>query len=134
MNKKLFNIAGWLILLGMTIIWIFYGYTNLFLLFIPIVTLCFSIYDGSIKKLKIVKKLTFSQILLIIGALILAIAIAFGFMLLAGYIIRDLLNLQGWIKTVSQFVAILLALFPARYLYVTVLLKVVEDVKTQQPS
>lgn len=81
---------------------------------------------------KNVKKFTVFQALLIIGTLILAIAIGFGFMQLAAYIIRDFLNLHGWIKTVSKVIAILIALIPARYLYATVLLKVVEEVKTQQ--
>lgn len=134
MNQRIFNTIGWLILLGMTITWIFHGYTNIFLLLLPIVVICFSIYDGSIKKLKIINGFSVMQVLLMIGTFILAVAIAFGIIQGAGYVIREFLHLQGWIKAVIQFIVVIFALYPAKYLFGTVLLKVVENVKAQRIS
>lgn len=74
------------------------------------------------------------QVLLMIGTFILAVAIAFGIIQGAGYVIREFLHLQGWIKAVIQFIVVIFALYPAKYLFGTVLLKVVENVKAQRIS
>lgn len=111
----------------MAIIWIFYGYTNWFLLCLPVATICFSIHDGSIKEWKIIKRFSVKQVLIIIGMFIVAVALAFGLIMLAKYLIQDMLHLQGWVKTVSQFAAVILALFPAQYLFSSILLKFSEE-------
>ncbi len=127
MNKKTFNTIGWLILLGMTITWILYGYTNWFLLFLPIATICFSIHDSSIKEWKIVKRFSFKQVLIIIGTFIIAVGVALGLIMLARYLIQDIFHLHGWVKTVSQYTAVILSLFPAQYLFSSTLLKFSEE-------
>lgn len=128
MKKKVFNRVGWLILLGMAITWILYGYTNWFLLCLPAATICFGIHDGSIKEWKIVKRFSAKQVLIVIGTFVIAVATAFSLIMLANYLIQDMLHLQqGWVKTVSQFIAVILALFPAQYLFSSTLLKFSEE-------
>lgn len=65
-NRKIFNIIGWLLLLGVTVLWFSYGYLDIYLFVIPAAALCFAISDGSIKKLNKIKKLTILQVLKII--------------------------------------------------------------------
>lgn len=118
----------------MAMTWIFYGYTNLFLLFLPIATICFSIHDGSIKEWKIVKRFSVKQVLTVIGTFMIAVAMAFGLIMLAKYLIQDIFHLHGWVKTVSQFVAVILALFPAQYLFSSILLKFTEEAAEKETA
>jgi len=66
LNKKMFNIIGWILLLVMGVFWIVFGYSNWYLLLLPLSYINFSISDGSIKK---IGKLSISQATLILFAL-----------------------------------------------------------------
>ena len=132
MNNKWFNRGGWFILLGMAVTWIFYGFSNIFIFLILAARICFSIYDGSIKKWKIGKRLSLLQIFRVIGVFIVAVAIAFGIIMLAFYLIRDIFHLSGIVKTIAQFIAVMIALFPASYLLQLNLKKVIKNVKAQE--
>lgn len=117
----------------MATIWFVYGYTSWFLLFIALITICFSIYDGSIKEWKMVKRFSMKQVFLVIGTFIIAVALAFASIMLAKFTIQDLLHLQGWLKTVSQYVAVILALFPAQYLFSFIFLRKRRKNKSEAP-
>ncbi|PID06464.1 MULTISPECIES: disulfide bond formation protein DsbD [unclassified Sporosarcina] len=130
MNKKLFNTMGWILLLGIGVFWIAFGYTGWFLLLLPLTTLFFSISDGSISKMKNIKKIKVSQIILILIAFIIAVGIVFGLIQLANILINDVLGLTGWIKTLSQFIAIILSLIPIQLAFGSVIYKVIGDVSS----
>lgn len=124
MNKKVFNIIGWILLLGIAFLWLAFGHLDLYLLFIPAAYVCFSISDGSIKNLKKVKMLSFSQIMVIVFTFIVSIGIVLGLILLAGYLIDNIFNLHGWMKTVGEYIAVILALFPGIIVFASVTNKI----------
>ncbi len=127
MNKKVFNIIGWILLLGMGASWIGFGYSSWDLLFLPLTYICFSIYNGRIKRLEIIKQMTISQVILILFAFIVSVGIAFGLFQLANYLINNLLHLKGWIKTFSQFIAVILSLYPVKFTFWSIVYKVIDD-------
>ncbi|PWA07904.1 disulfide bond formation protein DsbD [Pueribacillus theae] len=130
MNKKVFNIIGWLLLLGMASLWIGFGYSSWYLLLLPSAYIFFSIYDGSMnKKLIMMKKLSMRQVILIIFAFISSVAIVFGLIQLANYLINHMLQLQGWIKTLSQFIAVIISLYPVKFTFGNVVYRVSADNK-----
>lgn len=131
MNKRVFNNIGWILLLGMGASWIVFGYSNWYLLFLPVARLSFSIYDGSIRKLKKIARLSMLQIILIVLSFILSVGIAFGLILLANFIINDKLHLQGWIKTLSQIIAVILSLYPVKFTFGSVVYKVISDLNAK---
>ncbi|PIC99555.1 disulfide bond formation protein DsbD [Sporosarcina sp. P29] len=130
MNKKLFNTMGWILLLGIGVSWIAFGYIDWFLLILPLTYIFFSISDGSISKMKNIKKIKVSQIILILIAFIIAVGIVFGLIQLANILINDVLGLTGWIKTLSQFIAIILSLIPIQLAFGSVIYKVIGDVNS----
>ncbi|PIC87047.1 disulfide bond formation protein DsbD [Sporosarcina sp. P20a] len=130
MNEKMFNTMGWIMLLGIGVFWIAFGYTGWFLLLVPLTYILFSISDGSISKLENIKKITISQVVLILTAFIVSIGIVFGLIQLANYLINDVLGLTGWIKTISQFIAIILSLIPIQLAFGSVIYKVIGDVNS----
>lgn len=131
MNKRVFNTIGWILLLGMAASWIMFGYSNWYLLFLPFARLSFSIYDGSIRKLKKIERLSMLQIILIVLSFILSVGIAFGLIQLANFIINDKLHLQGWIKTLSQIIAVILSLYPVKFTFGSVIYKVASDLNAK---
>lgn len=118
---------GWIILLGMGVSWIVFGYSNWYLLFRPISYISFSINDGSIKKLGKIKKMAVLQVILILFAFVVSVAIVFGLIQLANYLINDILHLTGVIKTFSVIVAIILSLYPVKFTFGSVVYKVAND-------
>ncbi|MGE6369324.1 disulfide bond formation protein DsbD [Planococcus kocurii] len=129
MNKKAWNLMGWGLLFAIAVSWIGFGYSSWFLLLLPLAHLSFSVRDGSIKKLG---KLSSSHWLQLSFALAIAVAVVFGLILLANFLIVDLLHMTGWSKTVIQVVAIILALYPAKFLYARVVHKAFDDVKMEE--
>lgn len=121
MNKKLFNIIGWTLLLGMGVSWVVFGYSNWYLLLLPLATLSFSIRDGTIKKLR---KVSMPQVFLLVFALALSVGVVFGLIQFANYLINDIYELTGWIKSVTQVIAIIIALYPVKLLFGSVVYKV----------
>ncbi|MGE7022098.1 disulfide bond formation protein DsbD [Solibacillus cecembensis] len=95
MNKRVFNIIGWIFLLGMVASWIRLGYLDLYLILLPVATICFSIKDDSIKK---IKKMSILQVIVILFAFIASVGIVFGLIQLANHFINDRLHLTGWMK------------------------------------
>lgn len=127
MSEKIFNVIGWFILVGMGVSWIMFGYSNWYLLLLPIAYLSFSINDGSIKKLAKIKQMPIFQIVLILFSFIVSVAIAFGLIQFASYLINDVLQLTGVIKTISVIVAIILSLYPVKIMFGSVVFKLAEN-------
>lgn len=109
-NIKFFNIVGWVLLLGTVALWLWHGYTDWQIALLPASFLCFSIGNGKIKKLKWI---SLPQIMLLIVSLIIAVAIGFGLIQLAKYLINDVFHLHGILKTTSVWVSIIISLFCA---------------------
>lgn len=120
---------GWAFLIVIAVSWIGFGYSNWFLLLLPLAQLSFSVSDGSIKKLG---KLSSSHWLRLSFALVITVAVVFGLILLASFFITNVLHMTGWSKTVTQVIAIILALYPAKFLYGNVVYKVFDDVKEEE--
>src|SRR5690625_3020189 len=129
MNRNIFNILGWLLLLSMGISWIVYGYSEWYILILPLAYLSFSINDGSIKKLNIIKKMSIQQILLILFSFILSVAIVFGLIQISKYLINDLFHLTGFIKTFSIIVAVIVSLYPVQFTFGSVVEKIIVNAK-----
>lgn len=129
MCKKTFNALGWIILLGMGISWIVFGYSNWYLLLLPIAYIFFLVNDGSIKKLKRIRKMTIFQVFLILFALVVSVAIVFSLIQLSSYLINDVLYLTGGIKTFSEIMAIILSLYPVKITFGTLVYGVANDLK-----
>lgn len=129
MNKRVFNIIGWILLLGMVASWIRLGYLDLYLILLPAAYVCFSIKDSSINK---IKKVSILQVILILFAFIASVAIVFGLIQVANYLINDKLHLTGWKKTLSQFVAVILSLYPIKLAFNIVLYKINNDLNTRK--
>lgn len=125
MNKNMFTLFGWISLIGIGIAWLSLGYSNWYLLQLLLTYLFFSLGDGSIKKLKVVQSLSPRQIAVIIVAFAASVAIVFVLIQGANYVINDLLQLSGGLKTFTQFAAIILFLYPARYLFDKIIRKTV---------
>ncbi|UOQ92746.1 disulfide bond formation protein DsbD [Halobacillus shinanisalinarum] len=126
MGKRSFNVSGWILLLGMVVLWIRFGYTDWQLLLLPATYLCFSIGNGKVKKLK---SLSVSQIIILVSSFIISVAIAFGLIQLANYLIYDVFHLQGILKTLSEWLAVILSLFPAVIVFSSVINKIDDSLK-----
>lgn len=120
MNKKVFNIIGWIVLLAVLGAWIVSGYSSWYLLLLPLSYIYFSISDGSIVKLS---KLSISQVFLILFALAVSVGIVFILIQLANYVINDKLHLTGGPKTFSQIVAVILSLYPIKFIFGSIVYK-----------
>lgn len=128
MNKRVFNIIGWILLLGIVTSWIRLGYLDLYLILLPAAYVCFAINDNSIKK---IKKVSILQAVLILFAFIASVGIVFGLIQLANYLINDKLHLTGWMKTLSQFIAVILSLYPIKFAFSSVVYKINNDLNTR---
>ena len=126
MNKKVFNRIGWALLIGLVASWIRFGYLDIYLLLLPVTYICFSISDGSIKNLKKIKKISQSQSISIVILFIVSVIIVFALIQLANYLINEVLHLQGWVKTLSQFIAVALALYPVKFTFGSIVYKVMK--------
>ena len=120
MNKKIFNIIGWIVLLAVLGSWIVSGYSSWYLLLLPLSYIYFSISDGSIVKLS---KLSISKVVLILLALTVSVGIVFILIQLANYVFNEKLHLTGGLKTFSQIVAILLSLYPIKFIFGSIVYK-----------
>ena len=129
MNRNIFNILGWLLLLGIGISWIVYGYSEWYLLILPLAYLAFSINDNRLKKLNIIKQMSIQQILLILFSFALSVAIVFGLIQAANYLINDFLYLTGSIKTFSIIVAVIVSLYPVQFTFGSVVEKIIVNAK-----
>lgn len=126
MSKKTFNIIGWILLLGMGTSWIWFGYSSWYLLLLPMAYISFSINDGSIKKLGKIKQMSILQVIIILFAFVMSVAIVFGLIQLANYLINDILRLTGGIKTLSVIIAVILSLYPVKFIFGSVVYKVMD--------
>ncbi|MFD1173270.1 disulfide bond formation protein DsbD [Oceanobacillus picturae] len=128
MNKKVFNIIGWILLIGMAINWFVFHYLSWYLLSVPLASICFSISDGSIKKIKKIRKMSISQIILILLSFVLSVCMVYGLIQLANYVINESLHLTGWIKSLSQLIAVIIALYPVKFTFGSIVYKVTSDI------
>lgn len=126
MNNKILSGLGWLILLIMAITWLTTGYTSLFLFTLPVAVIFFSIGDGSYTDWKVEKKLSLKQVLTIGSAFLFAVAIVYFLLQLAGFLISNVLHLTGPAKVIMQFLAVVLCLYPIKFLFVSVVGKIVK--------
>lgn len=131
MNKKVFNIFGWVLLIGLGGSWIWFGYLDIYLLWLPVTYLCFAISDGRIKRLKKMKKLSVSQYLQLVFSFILFVMVAYFLIQLANYLIRDVLHLHGSLKTFSQIIAVILVLYPVKFMFGSIIYKVNEELNSK---
>lgn len=68
----------------------------------------------------------FKKILLLGGTLVLCVAVVFLALQLAVYLIDDVFHIEGWLRTTLQFVAIIISLYPMKFVFGTVLYRVSE--------
>lgn len=129
MCTKTFNALGWIILFGMGISWIVVGYSNWYLLLLPIAYISFLVKDGRVKKLKRIRKMSIFQVILILFGLVVSVAIVFSLIQLSSYLINEVLHLTGGIKTFSEIMAIILCLYPVKITFGTVAYRVANDLK-----
>lgn len=129
MNKKIFNRIGWILLLVLGLSWIAFGYSSWYLLLLPLSYISFSISDGSIKK---IGKLSILQVVLILFALAVSVGIVFGLIQLANYVINDILHLTGAIKTVTQIMAIIISLYPVKFMFGSLVYKIHGDLSANK--
>lgn len=117
MMKRWLNTVGWLLIFLYFVLWFGFGYLEWQWVLAPVAILCFWIKDGYLKKLR--KNLLSSKRkgALIFATYILAIATVFVLLQLANYIINDIFHLKGWVKTSSQFIAVILALYPVKFTF-----------------
>jgi len=111
----------------MGISWIWIGYSSWYLLLLPMAYISFSINDGSIKKLGKIKQMSILQVIPILFAFVVSVAIVFGLIQLASYLINDILHLTGGIKTLSVIIAIILSLYPVKFTFGSVVYKVMDS-------
>ena len=126
-NKTVFNVIGWILLLAMGVSWIVFGYSSWYLLLLPLSYMCFSISGGSIKKFKKIRKMSIPQGILILFAFFLSVGIGFGLLWLSSYLINDILHLTGWIKTFGILIAIIILLYPVKFAFWGIVYKVNGD-------
>ena len=69
----------------------------------PCAIIFFSIGDDSYKDWKVNKKLSLKQVMMIGSAFLLAVAIVYVLLQLAGFLISDVLHLTGPAKVIMQF-------------------------------
>ncbi|WP_240377967.1 disulfide bond formation protein DsbD [Bacillus piscicola] len=110
----------------MGISWIWIGYSSWYLLSLPMAYISFSINDGSIKKLGKIKQISILQAILILFAFVVSVAIVFGLIQLVNYLINDVFHLTGGIKTLSVIIAIILSLYPVKFIFGSVVYKVMD--------
>lgn len=129
MNKKAFNIIGWILLLVLGVSWLVFGYSNWYLLLLPLSYISFFVSDGRIKKLG---ELSMSQVILILFALAVSVGVVFGLIQLANFLINDKLHFTGWIKTFSQIIAVIVSLYPVKFIFGRIVYKVFSDLSTSK--
>lgn len=113
----------------MGVSWIAFGYSRWYLVLLPFSYICISISDGNIKKLR---KLSISQVVLILFALAVSVGIVFGLIQLANYVINDLLHLTGVTKTFSQIIAIIISLYPVKFAFGSIVYKVYGEINANK--
>lgn len=114
MKPKIFHAAGWIFLLMMAILWLTAGYSYWVMVLLPAAVISFSIADGSIKELAILKKLSGVDILSIMLAFVAAVAVVYLLIQLGNYLIRHVFHLHGIWETISIFIVIILSLYPVK--------------------
>jgi len=66
------------------------------------------------------------QVIIILFAFVMSVAIVFGLIQLANYLINDILRLTGGIKTLSVIIAVILSLYPVKFIFGSVVYKVMD--------
>lgn len=87
-RKKVFNKIGRILLLVIGVSWIGFGYSNWYLLLLPLSHVSFSVSDGSKKR---IEALSMSQVFLILFALIVSVLVVFGLIQLANILITPII-------------------------------------------
>lgn len=129
MNKKAFNIIGWILLLVLGVSWLVFGYSNWYLLLLPLSYISFSVSDSSFKKLR---ELSMSQVILILLVLAVSVGLVFGLIQLTSFLINDKLHFTEWIKTFSQIIVVIVVLYPIKFIFGSIVYKVFNDQNTRK--
>jgi len=115
--KKIFHTIGWLFLIGMGISWLWIGYSSWYLVILPIAYISFAIHDGSIKELEQFKHVSLRNLVLILFSFVISVAIVISLIQFASFLINDIFYLTGWIKTLSEVLAVIVSLYPMKFTF-----------------
>ena len=126
MNKKVFNFMGWMILIGLFLLWIFNGYSDWNIVLLPVAYICFAIAGGSIKKLK---WLSGAQIIEVVLSFVLSVVAVLALVYVALYVINDVLQLEGMMKSIVQWGAVILILLPVMFVFGSVINRIDDSLK-----
>ncbi|GEM_PF-2339913 len=129
MTKAITSLISWLLIIGVGIAWIINGFSSWYLLLVPLAYVTGSLGEG---KFTALRTISLKQILIILTAFIVSVAVVFGLLQLANYVINDVLRLTGGVKTFSQIAAIILLLYPVKILFGTVVYKVWSKLEVQR--
>ena len=129
MFQAIFKCIGAIILIGVGIYWLKFGYSSWHIFLLLLGYLAYSTGDRRMKKLTIVKQIPFRSILLLIFAFVLSFAIVFGLIQLSNYLINDIFQLTGMAKTIMIYLAIILSVYPVKFTFGSIVYKVMEDGK-----
>lgn len=77
------------------------------------------------------KRANFSNQLMIVMALIVAIGIVYWLLQGANYLVNDVLALSGIVKFMTQFLAVILCLYPVSLVLNLLVMKLLNSKKTQ---
>lgn len=127
MLQNIYKISGWLIIMSILFILIFYQYTDWLLPLAFFAYICLTIAEGRGDKIKRWSMLSIKQLLKITLLFILSIVIVFGLIQCAKYIIDDLFDLTGFYRTISVFIAIILSLYPVKFTFWSYISSISED-------
>lgn len=130
MDKAPFTNIGWLLIIGVAFSWLKFGYSNWFPLLVLLAYLSFSAGDVSLGKFELVKQLPILNILLIIVSFILSVALVFGMIYAAKYVIQDLWQLGSFLRPIAEILAIIIALYPVKFTFGTIVYKLTEKVRS----
>ncbi len=67
-----------------------------------------------------VSKSSLTRVLLIAGNFIFCVALIVTGLQVAGYLINDVLHIEGWARTALQFAVVIFIFYPMKFVYDTV--------------
>lgn len=132
MKGETFYNVGWLILIGIAFTWLKFGYSNVFLLLVPLAYICFLMANGTIKKLRIVNNIPIGKIGLILLSFVFSVAIFFGLIYYANYLINEKWVIEGGIKAILEIIAIMISLYPIKFTFGTMVEYFTKNLKERE--
>jgi len=127
MESNIYNTFGWLILIGLLFSWLTFGFHWIYSLLVFLAYILFLIGEGTIKKFRKEKHVSVKSIILIMISFIVSVAIVFAFILLAKYLMNEVWKVPGAVKGILEIVVILIALYPVKFTFGTIVSKLIKD-------